>query len=65
MENKAVVKNYGISFCGLLTVVFIALKLCHVIDWAWIWVLAPAWISFSLGILIILIVVILSIIINR
>ena len=28
-----------------LTVVFIVLKLCHVIDWPWIWVLAPLWIT--------------------
>ena len=38
----------GIGFTGLLTVVFITLKLCHVIDWSWWWVLAPIWISISL-----------------
>lgn len=30
-----------------LTVVFIVLKLCHVIDWPWIWVLAPLWITIA------------------
>jgi len=35
----------GVSFCGLLTITFIVLKLCHVIDWSWIWVLSPYWIS--------------------
>lgn len=35
----------GIGFFGLLTIVFIVLKLCHVIDWAWKWVLAPMWIN--------------------
>jgi len=39
----------GIGFAGLLTVVFIALKLCHVIDWSWWLVLAPILISISLG----------------
>ncbi|MDE2104214.1 MAG: hypothetical protein KGL39_43660 [Patescibacteria group bacterium] len=34
----------GIGFAGLLTIVFITLKLCHVINWSWIWVLAPMWI---------------------
>ena len=34
----------GISFCGLLTIVFIVLKLCKVITWSWVWVLAPLWI---------------------
>lgn len=32
----------GVSFCGLLTIEFIALKLCGVIDWSWILVLSPA-----------------------
>lgn len=36
----------GISFAGALTLIFIILKLCKVIDWSWIWVLSPIWISF-------------------
>jgi len=35
----------GIGFSGLLTIVFIVLKLTHYIDWPWIWVLSPIWIS--------------------
>ena len=27
----------GISFCGLLTIVFITLKLTSTIDWHWFW----------------------------
>ena len=38
----------GIGFCGLLTVLFIALKLTGVIRWSWIWVLAPIWIPVPL-----------------
>jgi hypothetical protein len=38
----------GISFFGLLTIVFIVLKLCHVIDWGWLWVLSPLWGSTAL-----------------
>ena len=34
----------GIGFCGLLTVLFIGLKLTHYISWSWWWVLAPMWI---------------------
>lgn len=29
----------------VLFVVFIVLKLCHVIDWSWIWITAPFWAS--------------------
>ena len=38
----------GIGFTGLLTIVFIILKLIGKIDWPWIWVLSPLWISFAL-----------------
>ena len=40
----------GVGFSGLLTVVFIALKLTGNITWPWVWVLSPLWISFILGI---------------
>jgi len=42
----------GIGFTGLLTVAFVVLKLCGVINWSWVWVLSPIWISFLLVILI-------------
>ena len=48
----------GVGFAGLLQILFIALKLCKVIDWSWVWVLAPLWISFSLVITIIIIIII-------
>lgn len=33
--------NGGIGFLGVLTIVFIVLKLCNVITWSWFWVLSP------------------------
>lgn len=51
----------GISFAGLLTIVFITLKLCGVIAWSWWWVLSPIWISFALAIAIIVIAAIAAI----
>jgi hypothetical protein len=42
----------GIGFSGLLTIVFIVLKLCHVIDWSWWWVLSPIWGVFAIAIVI-------------
>ena len=50
MENG----NSGIGFSGLLTIVFIVLKLTKVINWSWLWVLSPIWISFCVGILILI-----------
>ena len=40
-ETKTVNTTGGISFIGLLQIVFITLKLCKVIDWSWWWVMAP------------------------
>ncbi len=36
-----------ISVFGLLTVLFVGLKLTGFIAWSWLWVLAPLWISFA------------------
>lgn len=38
----------------LLLVAFIVLKLCKVITWSWLWVLAPAWIPMACSILFLL-----------
>lgn len=38
----------GIGFAGMLTILFIGLKLTHNIDWSWWWVLAPLWGGFAL-----------------
>ena len=42
----------GIGVAGLLGVAFVVLKLCGVIEWPWIWVLSPFWISFTIGLLV-------------
>lgn len=38
----------GVGFSGLLTIVFIVLKLVGVINWSWVWVLSPMWINAGL-----------------
>ena len=43
MDNKA--KQGGLGIVSLLTIIFIVLKLLGVIQWSWIWVLSPIWIS--------------------
>jgi uncharacterized protein (DUF983 family) len=42
----------GIGFPGLLTVLFIGLKLTGYINWPWLWILSPMWISLLLAIVI-------------
>jgi hypothetical protein len=45
--------NIGIA-C-LLGVIFITLKLCGVIAWSWVWVLAPFWIGSVVALILLLI----------
>lgn len=46
------------SLPTLLTVLFVALKLTHVISWSWLWVLAPIWISLGVALVLIIILAI-------
>lgn len=42
------------SFCGLLGLAFIVLKLTGVIAWSWLWVTAPLWGGLAIVVLILL-----------
>jgi len=46
MSSNTSGSSSGIGFSGLLTVLFIGLKLTGFISWPWIWVLSPIWINF-------------------
>ena len=48
------------GFLGLLTIAFIVLKLCNVIEWSWIWVLSPIWIPYVVVIIIWLVIGIIA-----
>jgi hypothetical protein len=48
MSNATEVRGGGVTFLGLLAIVFIALKLGGVIAWSWWWVLSPLWIPWAL-----------------
>ena len=55
----------GIGFVGLLTIVFITLKLTNYINWSWWWVLAPIWGTIVIAIVVFLIAVAISVSNNR
>ena len=57
-KNTEKAANGGMSLCGVLTTIFVVLKLIGVIDWPWIWVLAPFWITLILGVIGIIIAII-------
>jgi hypothetical protein len=51
--NVSSSSSSGIGFVGLLTVLFIALKLTGVIAWSWWWVLSPLWIGAILWVILV------------
>lgn len=60
MSNNNSSSSGGIGFLGVLTIVFIVLKLVpddngHIIDWSWWWVLSPLWIPFAILLVVIII----------
>ncbi|GAP57945.1 hypothetical protein AHiyo1_09070 [Arthrobacter sp. Hiyo1] len=46
----------------VLTIVFIVLKLTHVINWSWWWVLSPLWIGAGIAVLTIIVVLVVVVI---
>ena len=47
----------GLNTLSVLQIIFLVLKLTKLIDWSWLWVLSPMWIT-------IIIVVILKILVD-
>lgn len=67
MNNKhtSSTSSSGMGFLSVLGLIFIVLKLLHVIDWPWVWVLAPIWGGFLLGIVILAVYLIIYIAIKK
>lgn len=55
----------SVGFTGLLTIVFIVLKLTEYIVWSWWWVLSPIWIFFCLVIVISMAAILLMILLAK
>lgn len=47
-DSNSNVHTGGISFSGLLGILFIGLKLAGIIDWPWLWVLCPLWLPLAI-----------------
>jgi hypothetical protein len=62
MSEKSSSSGGGIGFCGMLTILFIGLKLTGHITWSWLWVLSPIWLT---ALAAVLIVVVISMIMER
>ncbi len=65
MEGKLIMNESnqtvatGTSLPTLLTVLFVALKLCGIINWSWWWVLSP--IPITLGVVLVVFAVVFAV----
>ena len=49
-----------IGFVGALTIVLVILKALEIINWSWVLVFAPIWISFILSVIFFLVLAIIA-----
>ncbi len=60
MDNdKKINISIGGNFITLLTITFVVLKLCGIINWSWFWVLSPLIFSLGIGVVVIIVVFII------
>lgn len=60
MHDKKETKTASLGFAEALTILFVALKLCGVIDWPWLWVISPIWITLLIVVFIAVLIVALG-----
>ena len=60
MHDKKETKIASLGFSEALTILFVALKLCGVIDWPWLWVVSPIWITLLFVAFIAVVIVVLG-----
>ena len=65
MQKDKEVKTVGLGFVDALTLLFIALKLTGQIDWNWVWVLSPIWISISFLSVLAIVILLIGRIVDR
>ena len=60
MSSNRNSSSSGIGICGVLTIVFVVLKLVGVINWSWLYVLCPLWIDILFAIIVLVIFAIVN-----
>jgi len=48
MRETRITMTGGVGLPGALGIAFVVLRLCGVIRWRWLWVLAPFWMPLAL-----------------
>jgi len=49
-------KGTGVSFLTILFLVFLVLKLMHVIAWSWWWIFSPIWIPIAIAVIAVIVI---------
>lgn len=57
MRDRSERLGSGLTLPSTLTLLFVVLKLTHVIDWNWIWILSPLWITAGIGLIFVILLV--------
>ena len=47
--------NFDLSVGTILTIIFVVLKLIGIINWSWLWIFSPLWISIIIGLIVLFI----------
>jgi membrane protein YdbS with pleckstrin-like domain len=55
MSNQSSKNGNAVGLPAILLVVFVVLKLTHVIEWSWWWVLSPLWIPLAFALVVLLV----------
>lgn len=65
MSNKSSSSGGGIGLTGMLTVLFVGLKLTGYITWSWWWVLSPIWISLGVVTVVLIALAIIALVLSK
>lgn len=65
MKEQSSVASSGLGVLGVLTILFVVLKLLHVIEWSWLIVFLPVLIGLALKILWIVVAVLIALLGSR
>lgn len=60
MSSNRNSSSSSIGICGVLTIVFVVLKLVGVINWSWLLVLCPLWIDILLTVIVLAVLAVLG-----
>ena len=65
MKEQSSVASGGIGILGVLTILFVVLKLLHVIEWSWLIVFLPVLIGLALKIIWIVVAILIALLGSR